>query len=79
MSFDQEKCKWVAKYPWVRNLDELLDNRKLAIQMMMSTEKRLERNSSESEVFRRQMDDLVERGVARRVGKEEVLKYECSY
>ena len=76
VSFDQEKGRWVAKYPWVRNPDELPDNRKLAIQMMMSTEKRLDRNSSKSEVFHRQMDELVERGVARSVSKEEILKYE---
>ena len=75
VSFDQEKGRWVAKYPWVRNPDELPDNRKLAIQMMMSTEKRLDRNSNKSEVFHRQMDELVERGVARSVSKEEILKY----
>ena len=76
VSFDPEKSRWVANYPWVRRPEELPDNRKIAVQMMLSTEKKLDRNPEKAEIFHQQMEDLIERGVARRVGEEEMTQYE---
>ena len=38
VSFDAEKGRWIANYPWVRRPEGLPDNRKIAVQMMLPTE-----------------------------------------
>ena len=76
VSFDAEKGRWIANYPWVRRPEELPDNRKIAVQMMLSTEKKLSRNPEKAEIFHQQMEDLMDRGVARKVTKEEIEQHE---
>ena len=76
VSFDAEKGRWIANYPWMRRPEELPDNRRIAVQMMLSTEKKLSRNPEKAEIFHQQMEDLMERGVARKVSKEEIEQYE---
>ena len=65
LSFNSETGRWWAKYPWKIDPSLLPNNRYIAVATLKSTEKRLLRNPLHAETYRRQMNDLLERKVAR--------------
>ena len=70
---------WVAKYPWLRNPDELPDNKHSALAMLRSTEKRLKRDENLAQIYSDQVKDMVDRGVARKLQPEEMEAYDGPY
>ena len=69
---EQEKC-WIAEYPWIRDPHDLPDNKRVAFGRLLSTERRLLRNPEHSRVYQNQVEDMVERGVARKLSKSSKL------
>ena len=66
---------WLARYPWVRNPNELPNNREAAVKMLESTQKRLQKNEFLHETFRKQIGDMIQRGVARKLTQAEIENY----
>ena len=57
----------VSTVPWVRNPNELPNNREVAVKKLESTEKRLQKNEFLHETYREQMDDMIQHGVTRKL------------
>ena len=77
ISFNKETGRWLANYPWVKDSKNLSNNHSVAVATLKATEKRLLRGNHEhAKLYSRQMKDLVDRGAARYVSKEELKLYE---
>lgn len=76
LEFDNVENRWIAQYPWIRDPADLPDNRRAAFGMLMSTEKRLGRNADHAKVYQEQIEDMVDRGVARKLTRSELETYE---
>ena len=75
LHYDQEAQRWIAEYPWIRDPKDLPDNRKAAFAKLLSTERRLAKNSEHAKVYKEQIQDMVNRGVARKLTKAELKNY----
>ena len=75
ITFQEKKGRYIASYPWIKNPGELPDNRSLVYAMLVSIEKRLMKNSNYAMLYRRQVDDMIERKVARKLEEKELLEY----
>ena len=75
MKFDAEDNRWLAEYPWIKDPADLPDNRRVALSMLYSTERRLGKNTQHATVYDNQVRDMVQRGVARKLTKEELINY----
>ena len=75
MSYDEQDSCWVAKYPWIKDPSDLPDNRKVALALLITTERRLVRNPIHATVYDDQVKDMVDRGVARKLSKDELANY----
>ena len=76
LSFNVKTGRWLAEYPWIRKPTELHNNRRIAIAKLCSTEKRLQKNPDYMSIYAAQIDDLLDRKVARRVTRAELETYE---
>lgn len=72
----QQGDHWVARYPWIRDPNDLPDNKEMALKMLASTEKRLQKNESLRKTYREQISDMVQRGVARKLTQTEIDNYD---
>ena len=62
-----EKC-WTVKYPWIREPEDLPNNVSVAVARLKSTEKRLSKLGTHyCGLYNDQIQDMVNRGVARRM------------
>ncbi|KAJ8049254.1 hypothetical protein HOLleu_01926 [Holothuria leucospilota] len=68
--------RWEAKYPWVKDPKGLPDNRVVAVARVKALEKRLSKDKEEAKMYSEQVQDMIERGVAREVPEAEVRGYE---
>ena len=75
MKFDAEDNRWLAEYPWIKDPADLPDNRRVALSMLYSAERRLGKNTQHATVYDNQVRDMVQRGVARKLTKEELINY----
>ena len=66
---------WEASYPWIKDPQLLKNNRVAAEGMLRSTERRLMWNKSHADVYHGQIEDMVKRGVARRLSRTELEEY----
>ena len=64
-----------AKYPWIKDPQELPNNRSMAEALLFATEKRLLKNKAIAKLYDEQMKDMVNRGAARKLTKAELDKY----
>ena len=78
LHYDQEAQRWIAEYPWIRDPKDLPDNIKAAFAKLISIERRLAKNSGHAKVYKEQMRDMVNRGVARKLTKAELKKLQRS-
>ncbi|XP_071948741.1 uncharacterized protein [Antedon mediterranea] len=67
--------KWTAKYPWIRDPKDLPDNRLVAEAKLRATEKRLQKNEKYAECYASQIDDMLQRKVARKLSDSEMRSY----
>ena len=75
MKFDAQDNRWLAEYPWIKDPADLPDNKRVALAMLYSTERRLGKNTQHATVYDNQVRDMVQRGVARKLTKEELNNY----
>ena len=75
LSHDAKQKFWTAEYPWIRDPFDLPDNRRAAFGMLISTEKRLSKNEKHAEIYQQQIQDMIDRDVARKLTQEELRKY----
>ncbi|CAB3989230.1 RNA-directed DNA polymerase from transposon BS [Paramuricea clavata] len=67
---------WVVRYPWIRSPDDLPNNKEAALRMLGSTEKRLQKNKPLLETYKEQIQDMVQRSVARKLTQAEIENYD---
>ncbi|KAK4316629.1 hypothetical protein Pmani_012229 [Petrolisthes manimaculis] len=76
LHYDDSNERWVAEYPWIRDPRELPNNYPVVFARLLSTEKRLSKlGISYSSQYSEQMQDMMDRGVARKLTEEEMLAY----
>ena len=70
-----EEGYWVARYPWIKNPENLPNNRNYAMSLLLQTEKRLQRDKANEKAYREQMQDMLSRNVARKLSEKELSEY----
>ena len=75
LEFDNVEHRWVTQYPWIKDPADLLDNRRAVFGMLTSTEKRPSRNADHAKVCQEQIQDMVDRGIARKLTTAELDTY----
>jgi len=73
LRYDSEKQCWFTKYPWIVNPESLPDNYSQALAMLKSTESRLLKNKEAARLYQEQIQDMIDRGVCRKLSEEEIL------
>ena len=71
-----KKKKWQASYPWIKDPRQLPDNRCAACYTLKTMEKCLSLNPEDATLYRHQIDNMVARGVARKISIEEMSSYD---
>ena len=66
----------MTPYPWIRDPADLPDNRKAAFGMLLSTEKRPPKNTDHVRVYQEQIQDMIDRSVARKLTESELETYD---
>ena len=66
---------WEVIYPWIKDPKCLPDNKCVAMKYLMKTEKRLMNDENHKIVYSKQMDDMVQRKIARKLTTEELNTY----
>ena len=75
LEYNKEEKRWIAEYPWIRDPAELPNNKRPAMGMLISTEKRLAKNEEHTKVYQKQIEDMIEREVARKLSETELENY----
>ena len=75
LRYDEENGCWVASYPFLYPRENLKGNKAIAVKSLQSTEKTLLKNSDWAKVYDEQITDMVNRGVARIVSREELESF----
>ena len=75
LTFNSEDNTWTVEYPWIKDPNNLPDNRKVAMAKLAATERRLRKNADHAKVYDEQIKDMVARNVARKLSKEELTNY----
>ena len=75
MVFNQITGRWLANYPWIIDPRNLSNNRQFALAILTSTEKRMNRNQLYAETYQKQIKDMLDRKVARKVTEQELREY----
>ena len=75
LNLDKEENRWITEYPWIKDPQNLSDNRKVAFAKLITTEKRLRRNTEHAKVYDNQIKEMVARKVARKLPKKELTLY----
>ena len=69
LHFNNYEHRRMTPYPWIRDPPDIPDNRKAAFGMPLSTEKRLAKNTDHARVYQEQIQDMIDRGVPRKLTK----------
>ena len=73
--YDEENGRWIARYPYLFPKDSLMGTKAVAMRSMLSTEKMLQKNPKWGTVYQAQIQDMIDRGVARVVPPAELSAY----
>ena len=74
--YDAGRKVWIASYPWLVSPTELPDNLNATKASLLKLESTLKRNPEDAETYKKQMTDLIQRGAARKLTKEELDEWE---
>ena len=75
LEYNKDEKTWITEYPWIKDPSQLPNNKKAAMGMLISTEKRLAKNEKHAEVYQKQIEDMIEREVARKLSHTELENY----
>jgi hypothetical protein len=73
--FNHTTGRWLARYPWIMDPQNLHNNMQFAYATLMATEKRLSGDELYAKTYKKQIDDMLERNVARQVSQRELHNY----
>ena len=76
LRYDEIEKKWVAGYPYLFPRNLLKGSREVAMRSMLATERMLKKNTTWGTVYQDQIQDMLDRGVAKVVSSEELAKYQ---
>ena len=76
LKYDSDKSAWVTDYPWIKDPYLLPDNYSNALGSLKSLERKLGKNPAMADIYSAQIEDMVEREVARKLSDEEIRNYE---
>ena len=76
MTFQPDRGRFLAPYPWKIDPNKLPYNRSYAHAMLLSTEKRLSKNNEFAALYQRQIEDMLNRNVARKVTETELQNWQ---
>lgn len=81
LKYDEQNKFWITSYPWLKNPETLPDNYNAALKTLQSTENSLRKDPQWAKTYTEQITDMKERGVVRRLEKEEIEKWSqpCYY
>ena len=63
---------WTAKYPWIKSSKQLPNSFHVAEKMLFTTERRPMKDPVHAKTYQSQIDDMIERGVAKKMSKEDL-------
>lgn len=75
LTYDPERLCWVTKYPWVMDPSLLPDNFYSALATLRNTERTLQKDSEWAVNYQKQMQDMLDRNVARLLTPEEMANW----
>ncbi|XP_063843679.1 uncharacterized protein LOC135090655 [Scylla paramamosain] len=76
LEYQEKEKTWTVHYPWIKDPHHLPNNFGVALMKLKGTEKRLKKLGSRStENYKVQIDDMLKRGVARKLNREELNWY----
>lgn len=70
----EEQC-WISTYPWSKDPSLLPNNYSNVLACLKSTERTLFKDPTWGTVYNQQMDDMLERGVSRKLTAEEITNW----
>ena len=73
--YKPDQRKWEAGYPWIKDPRSLPDNKAYVLGTLKSTEKRLKRFPEHAKVYQKQIEDMVKRGAARKLTRQDMDDY----
>lgn len=73
--YDKEGQRWVTKYPWIEDPSTLPDNYGSALATLRNTEKRLKKDPEWAKIYDSQIQDMIDRNVARKLSKKEMEEW----
>ena len=71
---DRNQC-WITSYPWLVDPSTLPNNYGAALATLRNTERTLRKDEQWAETYQKQMEDMVNRGVARKLSQEELQEW----
>lgn len=76
LQYDEDSKQWTVCYPWVKDPLNLPNNVSSAIARLNASEKKLLKlGKNYCEAYQAQIDDMVKRGVARKLSRGEITRY----
>ena len=75
LEYDVEKKCWITSYPWLVDPASLPNNYNEAFATLRNTERSLRKDQQWSETYQKQIEDMVNRGVAEKLTEEELQEW----
>jgi len=75
LAYDHDNQCWTTSYPWLVDPSTLPNNYGAALATLKNTERTLSKDDRWAETYQKQMEDMVNRGVARKLSQEELQKW----
>ena len=75
LKFNGLERRGMTPYPWIRDPADLPDNRNASFAMLLSTEKRAAKNTYHARVYQEQIQDMIDRSVARKLSESKLETY----
>ena len=72
LEYDSVKQCWVTSYPWLVDPGTLANNYGSAFATLKNTERTLGKDERWADTYQKQMEDMMERGVARKLSQKEL-------
>ena len=75
LEYDEVNQCWITSYPWLVDPQSLPDNYHTALATLERTERTLKKDDQWAKTYKSQMDDMVDRCVARKLSSEEIKSW----
>jgi len=76
LTYNESESCWYTRYPWLVDPGQLPDNYHVALATLRSTEATLLKDPQWASKYKEQIDDMLQRGVARKLSPVEISSWE---